>query len=262
MKRYLSLYRAFFKFSVMNFTVFRANLINGIVSTVGWGIFQLIWIRLLTIRTQSAFGWSKNELTILALMYVIVIGVFHFLFTRNFDRFSRIIDRGELDFMLLKPVNPQFYATCFIFSLPNLARVFIGSIFLVLFMILTKTTITLAGMAFFLVLSLFGIILLYSLWLSYSTLLIWFPRLTNIIDFLYTINGMARYPVEMLKGLQYFLLFFVLPFALTISTPAKVFLRGGLDQDTVILIVFSLGLFFISNQFFKFALRHYTSASS
>ncbi len=262
MKRYLRLYMVFLRFSYLNFSVYRANFINSTISTVGWGFFQLIWIHLLTIRTKSAFGWSREELIILAILYVIVIGLFHFLFTRNFDRFSRIIDRGDLDFLLLKPVDSQFIATNFIQSYPNLVRIILGVIFLISYIQLTHMKITLLGSVGFIFFIIFGIILLYSLWLFYCTLLIWFPRLTNIIDFLYTIDGMSRYPAEMMKGLSFIILIFILPFSLTIASPTKILIRGVLDGDVFGLLMLSVIMFIISRIFWKFALRHYTSASS
>ena len=96
----------------------------------------------------------------------------------------------------------------------------------------------------------------------YSTFLIWFPRLTNIIDFLFTINGMARYPSEMMKKLSPGILLFVLPFTLSVATPVKVLVRGSFDADILYLIIISIGMFVISRLFWLYALQHYTSASS
>ena len=262
MKRYFNLYKIFLRFSFLNFTVFRANFINSMVSTVGWGVFQFAWINLLTIRTQSAFGWNKHELVILAILYIIIIGVFHFLFSRNFERFSRIIDRGELDFILLKPVDSQFMITNFMQGYPNLIRIGLGIILLVFYLHINNISISFVGLLGFLVFIVFGIMLLYSLWLSYCTLLIWFPQLTNILDFLYTINGMSRYPLEMMREVKSFLLLFIFPFSIAIATPAKVLVRGTLDGDVYWLIFLSVILFFTSRTFWNYALRFYTSASS
>lgn len=262
MKRYWQIYKSFFRFSFSNFVTFRAYAINSIVSTVGWGAFQFIWIQLLTAQTKSAFGWSKDELVILAILYIVIIGIFHFLFTRNFDRFSTIIDRGELDFLLLKPVDSQFMATCFFLNFSNLLRSALGIGLLIVYVNYRHIMITAVGVAGFVVFALFGIMLLYSLWLFYSTILIWFPRLTNIIDFLYTINGIARYPVEMIMELRNFLILFLLPFAITIATPAKVLVRGALEGEVWGLLAISIAMFAFTRSLWKFALRHYTSASS
>lgn len=262
MRRYVELYKALLRFSFLRFTTYRALFINSVIATVGWGFFQIIWISLLTVRTKSAFGWSKNELVILAILYVIIIGFFHFFFTGNFERFSNIIDRGELDFILLKPVDSQFMVTNYLQRVPNLVRVALGVLFLFIYLFILNIHITPLGWIGFSVFIIFGIVLLYSLWMIYCTLLIWFPRLNNLTEFLYTINGMSRYPVEMMYEVKNFILLFILPFSIAIATPAKVLVRGTLNGEVVGLIFLSVSLFIVSRLFWKYALRHYTSASS
>jgi len=262
MRRYFELYKALLRFSFLRFTTYRALFINSMIATIGWGLFQIIWINLLTIRTKSAFGWSKNELIILAILYVIIIGLFHFFFTGNFERFSVIIDKGELDFILLKPIDSQFMVTNFLQRFPNMVRVALGIGLLCIHLYMTNTHISPAGWIGFMVFIVFGIVLLYSLWLAYCTLLIWFPRLTNLIDFLYTINGISRYPSEMMYEVKNFILLFILPFSIAIATPAKVLVRGTLDGEVLGLVFLSVGLFIATRIFWKYALRHYTSASS
>ena len=262
MERYLRLYKTLLRFSFLNFTTFRANVINNLIATLGWGFFQIIWIYLLTIRTKSAFGWSKNEFVILAILFIIILGLFHFFFTYNFDRLSHIIDKGELDFILLKPVDSQFMVTNFLQKYPDLLRIILGMCFLLFYLHITNTVITTVGWIGFSVFIIFGVILLYSLWLTYCTLLIWFPRITNIIEFLYAMNGLSRYPVEMMYEVKNFILLFILPFSMVIATPAKVLVRGTLDGEVFGLIFLSVSLFIVSRFFWKYALRHYTSASS
>jgi len=193
-RRYFSLYKELLRFSFQNFIVYRAHFINSVFATVGWGAFQFIWIELLTFRTRSAFGWSKNELVVLAISYTIMMGILHFFFSHNMSRLSRIIDKGELDFLLLKPVDSQFLVSFYIQNYPNLVRVILGITLLFVYLHITHLTFTLIGWIGFICFIFFGVTLLYSLWMFYCTFLIWFPRLTNIIDFLFTIDGMARYP--------------------------------------------------------------------
>ena len=261
-RRYFSLYKELLRFSFQNFIVYRAHFINSVFATVGWGAFQFIWIELLTFRTRSAFGWSKNELVVLAISYIIMMGILHFFFSHNMSRLSRIIDKGELDFLLLKPVDSQFLVSFYIQNYPNLVRVILGITLLFVYLHITHLTFTLIGWIGFICFIFFGVTLLYSLWMFYCTFLIWFPRLTNIIDFLFTIDGMARYPSEMIKKLNPIILFFILPFTLSVATPVKVLVRGSFDGDIIYLIIISVGMSVVSRLFWLYALRHYTSASS
>lgn len=249
----------------MNFALivaYRMSFINSVISTIGWGFFQIIWIYMLTYRTKSVFGWSRNELIILAICYVIIVAVFHLLFSRNFERLSRIIDRGRLDTILLKPVDPQFLISVWIIHYANIFRIAMGCFFLFYLINNSHITVSTLNVIGFFVLIVFGLVLLYSLWFIFSTLLIWFPQLTNLVDFLFTINGMSRYPTEMIKTLPFYLLPVLIPFTITIVTPTKALLGKVLTGDIVNLILITLALFYFSRVFWKFALRYYTSASS
>ena len=122
--------------------------------------------------------------------------------------------------------------------------------------------VTVSGIIGFLVLTFFGLMLLYSLWFIISTLIIWSPRLSNLIDFLYTINGIARYPTEMIYELRNFVVYFLIPFNITVALPTKAFFNRVLAGDVVGLILLSLILFYASRRFWLFALRYYSSANS
>jgi len=262
MKRYLKIYQRLIKMNFAIIVAYRMGFINSIISTIGWGVFQIIWIYMLTYKTKSVFGWSRAELIILAVCYVVIIAIFHLLFSRNFERLARIIDRGQLDALLLKPVDSQFLISVWIIRYANFFRIAMGIGFLAFLINNLHITISALNVVGFLVLIIFGLVLLYSLWFIFSTFLIWFPQLTNLVDFLYTINGMSRYPTEMIKTLPFYLLPVLIPFTITIVTPTKALLGRILAGDVVGLILITFTLFYFSRVFWKFALRYYTSASS
>lgn len=262
MKRYLKIYRALIKINFSSLLAHKANFINNIVSTMVWALFQLVWVGLLTFRTKSAYGWSRQELILLAASYVFMIGFLHMFFTRNFDRLSQLIDRGGLDNLLIKPLDSQFIVSCWYINLTQIVRLILGSsiiFYLINTMHLHVTIINAIGYA---ILILSGVILMYSIWFLFSTSLIWFPRLTNIIDFLYMINGAARFPPEMIRESRNFVLLFLIPFTLTLAVPTRVLIQRVMYGDMTELIVLMFVLFIISRIFWKFALRSYTSASS
>jgi ABC-2 type transport system permease protein len=262
MRYYFKIYKRLIRLNFALILTYRMSFLNSIVATIGWGFFQIIWIYMLTYRTKSVFGWSRDELIILAVCYIIIIAIFHLLFSRNFERLSRIIDRGQLDSLLLKPADSQFLISVWIIRYANIFRIGMGVGLLLFLLNNLHITVSLINIIGFFILIIFGLVLLYSLWFIFSTSLIWFPQLTNLVDFLYTINGMSRYPTEMIKTLPFYLLPVLIPFTITIVTPTKALLGRILAGDVIGLILITSALFFLSRIFWKFALRHYTSASS
>lgn len=136
-----------------------------------------------------------------------------------------------------------------------------GFFFLLFILSQAHYVITLPTVFFFSVLLIIGILLLYSLWVIAATLMIWFSELSNLVESLYTISGMARFPTDMYRGLAGYIFVFILPITLVVTIPTKVLLQRALTGDIIQLISFTLLFFFVSRVFWKFALRFYTSAS-
>ncbi len=262
MKQYFKIYKALIKINFSILLIYRVNFINSIISTIGWGIFQIIFMSLLTSKTKSAFGWSSQEMMILVISYVIIIALFHFIFSQNFDYLSRVINRGELDYFLLKPVDSQFLISTSHIAWANLFRFFLGVGFMIYYINRFNFHLSIVNIIGFFTLMIFGLTLLYSIWFIITTVLIWYPNLDNLVDVLYTLNGFARYPSEMFKQINSFVIFFIIPYTLIIATPTKALFDKVLSGDIFILLLVSIGLFFASRKFWKFALRFYTSASN
>ena len=261
MQRYLRIYKAIVKINTALIFAYRANFINHLFSTFVWGAFNVIWILLLTTKTKYVSGWRSDELVIITVGYVIITGVYYSLFAHNFENFSRIIDRGEFDGVLLKPLDAQFQTSMLRVSFASLIRTILGGVFLIWWISFHQYNIGLFQVVSFITLIGVGVMMMYAVWFFFITLLIWYPNLNNMIEFLYTINGFVRYPTEMLKasGLTPLLLF--IPLSLIVATPVKVLLQKNAWGDVGLLLVLAIGLFALSRIFWKYALKSYTSAS-
>ncbi|MBI3486011.1 ABC-2 family transporter protein [Candidatus Daviesbacteria bacterium] len=262
MKKYFSIYKTLFILNWSIFTGYRANFLNSIFSSLLWGVFQIITIFVLTAKTSSAFGWTRTELFILISSFNIFIGFYHGIFSNNFERFSEIIHFGQLDGILLKPMDSQFILSLNHINFASFFRILLGIGFLEYLILQNHLQINLIQIISFGTLLLIGLILLYSIWFCVMTLTMWFTKLSNLVELMYTFNGITRYPKEMYQGLKGFLFIVILPLSLIVSAPTKILLQRTNFLDILELLIFTLVFFIISRKFWKFALRFYTSASS
>lgn len=261
MDRYLRIYWAMIKINFAYLLAYRANFVNNIISALAWGTFQVVWITLLMGKRGTVFGWTADDMILLTFGYFMVLGVFHFLFSRNFDMFSRIIDRGEFDAILLKPIDSQFHSTMRIVSFANLVRAIVGLVLIIVWIVIKHYSVTLVQVVLFGFYMGIGVITLYSIWLIVITTLIWYPNLSNMTDLLYTINGLARYPGELIRSSGKIILYILIPLSLSISAPMKILLQKNALEDVVILTLSALVLFTVSRLFWKHSLKFYMSAS-
>ena len=262
MNRYFRIYRILWRMSLETLLIYRANFINSSISSFAWGIFSYISIFLLTSKTSVVFGWTRGELILLTCGYGIMIGIFHTLFSRNFERMAEIIDFAQLDSILIKPIDSQFFLTMRWINYASIIRIVFGVGFLFYFLHSFAIRITIISVLVFFIFLFLGVLLLYSLWFGVATLLLWFPRLSNLMELMYTVAGLTRYPGEMYKNASEYLFLFLLPLTLIVSTPVKFLVWRASGMDLMFLIFFAVMLFLASRKFWVFALRFYTSASS
>lgn len=262
MRRYFRVYKKLMELNLATLTAYRSNFVNSVVSSIVWGLFTVFSVILLTNRVDSLFGWSRDEIILLTCVFNIILGIFHLLFSRNFEYFSRIVHLGQLDTFLLKPVDAQFLLSTRYINYTSIIRIFFGIGLTCYFLRERLFAIQLIDIVLFLLFSICGIVLLYSIWYMVTTVTIWFSRLNNIVDVLFTMSSITRYPPEMYREFSIYVFAFLFPLILIITTPTK-FLLGRPDASSVFsLIILSIVFFVASRKFWRFALRSYSSASS
>lgn len=262
MKKYWRVYKQLLKLNFDTLLTYRANFYNNLISSVAWGLFSLFSIVLLTANSTMVFGWSRNQLLLLNGLYGIIIGLYHVFFSANFERFSNVVHFGQLDSILVKPIDSQFLLSFWIIRFATFSRVIIAMIYT--WYISNKLHIvpTITSVSGILILMFFALILLYSIWYMVITLIIWQTRLSNLTELMFSVTGIARYPQEMLHQLTNYVFVFLLPLTLIINIPARVYLGKIQAWDIGWLMAMSLIFFVFSRKFWKFALRFYTSASN
>lgn len=261
MKRYLSIYKML---SGMNFSVltaYRANLFNSLLSNAIWGTFSLLLIVILTSRTPQVFGWTRYEFFLLFGIYNVYMGLFYTIFIRSFEKFSKVIHLGELDFVLLKPLDSQFLMSLSHINHPAFLRVTVGAVFSIWVVSQMHVPITFGTILLFFALMICGIAVMYGVWFMFLTCLIWWTNLSNLVSILYEINGLTRYPGQMFKSISGLLFYSIFPLTLVITTPTQVIANKFNLTNIILVAIFAVFFVFLSRIFWRFALRFYTSAS-
>lgn len=262
MKKYLQIYITLIKMNFSRLVIYRGNLVSNIISSLAWGSFLVIQIMLVTSRTNSIYGWSRNELLLLAGSFNLIVGLFHIFFSRSFARFSVIIDKGDLDFFLLKPVDPQFLLSFHTLNIASILRVLFGIFFNVYLVMQMGLRVSWLDIVSYCIFIFTGVIILYSIWFTVTTLIIWFTRLSNLVELLYTLNGVARLPPDFINEVKNIFVLLLLPLTFVVATPTEFLVHRVSEWNVIRTIFTAIFLFGFSRWFWKRSLKYYTSASS
>ena len=234
------------------------DLITAILSLVG-SIF------LLSIFFQNngyIGGWKFEQALIIQAIYTILNGITNTWFNPNLTEIVKHIREGTLDFVLLKPIDSQFFISLKKINPSGFLEIMLG-FFLLLFCIrINQINLNLSFLTLSLITISCSICILYSLWFFISTTTIWFVKTWNAIEVLRSFLYIGRFPLNSFSfSLRIFFSVFI-PIAFITTIPSEVFL--GLSELWKILLEVIVATVFLitSRKFWLYALKFYSSASS
>src|SRR5882672_2259549 len=108
LSRYLSLYAALWRNSVVREMGFKLNFLLWIVVELLWFALHLTFITVVYLHTDRIGDWSKWHVILLLGASHFIQQLFTALFLNNLVAISEHVRTGRLDFMMLLPVNTRF----------------------------------------------------------------------------------------------------------------------------------------------------------
>ncbi len=265
-RRYLNTLSIFWSASVgaeMEYRVnFLISLFNSAVTLAG-GVFLLL------VFYGSGYkmgGWSWPAALAVMGVYTLLDGFQQMLLAPNRTRITQMVRDGTLDFVLLKPIDAQFWLSLRQLSLWGAPNLVLGAAMVLYAGSSMPGGLTLGNVAPAVVGIVLGMAILYAMGYILSSLTIWFVKMENITFMMAALLEAGRYPVPAYSPLYRVFFTFVLPVAFMTTVPAR--MLGGGDATTsggfwlLGSLAVAAGLILISRLFWLWALRHYTSASS
>jgi len=205
-------------------------------------------------------GWSWEQALVLLGIFTLLQGCSSTLFVPNLNRIVRHVQEGTLDFVLLRPINSQFWLSTHTLSPWGLPDLLFGVGVIVYAGMRLKLQVTdyLLGI---IPLS-FGLIILYSIWFMLGVTSIWFVKIFNVTEVLRGFMEAGRYPMAAYPAAYRFFFTFVVPIAFLTTIPAEAMLGQANPIWTLGAAALAIALLLASQAFWRFALKFYTSASS
>jgi ABC-2 type transport system permease protein len=260
---YFTIYSALWKNSVAREMGFKSNFILWIIVELLWFALQLAFFNVIYSHTDSIAGWTRWEVVLLVGASHFIQQIFQAFFLTNCVAISELVRTGKLDFMLLLPVNTRFLVSVRQVDLGGFVNA--TSALGVVAFALHKLHITpsLQQIAGFLMLAICGIFLHYSLMMILSATAFFTVRAQGIVWGYYNMFNLARMPDTAFRGLFRAMFTFVLPVTLVSNVPARTLLaKLGSPGPILMLLGITATWFVLSELFWRFSLRRYTSASS
>ena len=261
MRRYLKVLTLFWRTSLASELEYRLNFLLALASSFGHLVGNVFGLSLFYTGKGSLGGWPFHQALLVMGFFSTLQGMNKVLLSPNLARIVEHVRTGTLDFVLLKPLDSQFWLSTRRISPWGLPDVVFGlgtAIYAAAQLGLPPHRLALAAGPFVL-----SAVIQYSLWFMLASISIWYVKVHNVTEVLNALLAAGRYPIDALPaGVYRFVFSFVIPVALLTTVPAKVALAQPIGSWLLASAVFAFGAFVLSRAFWRHALRYYTSASS
>lgn len=260
---HIQLISQFFKYKLNALMAYRLNFFIQSLYGPAYVLTLFITLNIAFDKAGTLVGWTKQEGILLFSVYQILYVSGLILFLKGIREFIwHKIRKGDLDFILTKPVNPQFMIT---FSEPEVQQaallimviaVFIRQVFV---LPLHTEPLQLLG---FIAMFILGLSIFYFSVSSYAAFGFRVTRSEQIIEFYDKICDFSQYPTLMFPPLfQYIAVTFV-PVAFYGYTQTLFLLNKGRIEYVIGSVILLAVLICINQALWKDGLKRYSSASS
>ena len=261
-RRYLKIYSKFLYTSLASELEYKTNILIDFITAIFSLIGSIFLLSIFFQNNSNIGGWNFEQSLIIQGIYTILNGITNTWFNPNLAEIVKHIREGTLDFVLLKPIDSQFFISLKKISPSGFLEIILGICLLLYCIRINQINLNLSFSTLCLITLICSICILYSLWFFISTTTIWFVKTWNATEVLRSFLYIGRFPLNSFSfSLRIFFSIFI-PIAFITTIPSEVFLGIAEIWKILLEVIISLIFLFSSRKFWLFALKHYTSASS
>jgi ABC-2 type transport system permease protein len=261
LKTYLEIFRVQFKNNWVREAVYRTNFLMSVMTDIVWIAVEFTLFQVIYANVPTLAGWTQPQIFFFLGTFFSSDALFTIFFQRNFWAFGDLINKGELDILLTKPVNPLFLALTRWISLTAVFNFALG----IGIMIHYSGPAGFEGGWHWLLVAvwlLIGVAAATVLRFIFSIWVFWTDRGFALSRLYYQFFQIATKPDPIYPRAIRYAILTVLPFAFIGSVPARALLKGLAPWEYggvafVLLSFWALDIFL-----WRRGLRRYQSASS
>ena len=262
MGRYLLSLKRFWGMALAGQLEYQANMLIDLLAMVGSLAGSIFVLSVFFGQGRELGGWSWEAALVVQGIYTFLDGVSSTWLRPNLGAIVTHVREGTLDFVLLKPIDSQFWVSLRIMAPAGLPEMGLGLVLIVWAASRAGASFSLGTVLVAVLMLCVGGVILYALWFVIAATSIWFVKTWNATEVLRAVLASGRFPVSAYPPTLRLVFTLVLPVAFLTTVPAEVIL-GRAAMPMLALGMFLAVIFFVgSRAFWLFALRYYTSASS
>jgi ABC-2 type transport system permease protein len=262
MSRYLRLYAHFLRFSFSRAMEFRLDFFFRIGMDALWYAVNLVFFWALYRHTPFLGGWNFDQALVFAAGVFVSDAIHMTVFSNNSWWFPIFVNKGDLDYYLVRPVSSLFFLSLRDFAANSFVNLLMAGGVLVWSLLRYPAPLGAGAVTCYLLLLLLGAFLNYVVHFLFLVPVFWMHNAAGLRESYFGMGRFTSRPDGIYRGWVRSLLTSILPFALIVSFPT----RALFQQDVLPLALHMLGVsaaaFLVLVVVWRLGLRAYASASS
>ena len=261
--RYFTIWKAFFRNTLSRDMEFKMNFILEIFIDAIYYLSLFFFFKIIFQFTQSLGDFNQDAVIIFLITLYLSDSLYVFILGGNVFNINNAVKEGSLDFILLKPINSQFFISCRYVNTYSLISIFILSVLLI------RLTYLYHGNVFHFYNFIFygsslilGTIIFYSFEFIIASLVFWFRNFSYAGWLAGELTKYSRRPDSIYKNFFRKTLFTVFPMAMIISVPSRFLLFGPNIKLFFLQVCVAVFFLWLTSYVWNKGLIRYESASS
>lgn len=260
MIRFIRIYRSVVLRSFSEDVIYRGNFVSNIVASLSWSFLSLASVLLVFSNFPSLNGWGSDQALVVVGFYIIEKDLVIAFFRGGLKRVANLILTGELDSLLLKPIDSQLYVSTVKVILAHLITPVFGLWLIHQSLARLNYVLTVWHLVYAVAALLLAVLFFYSLVIFFVSFNFYFLGIDNIFDLPWRFLDASRFPQDVYRGVGAPVFLTLFPLTLITTVPAKIVLGIPAQPLFISLVITTFIMFLVSRKLWQISLRRYTSA--
>jgi ABC-2 type transport system permease protein len=260
--RYLRLFAYFVRFAFSRAMEFRFDFFFRVMMDVLWNAVNVAFFAALYLHTPVFGGWTYDQALVFLGGVFLSDALQMTLFSNNMWWFPILVNKGDLDYYLVRPASPLFFLSFREFAANSFLNLLIAIGIFAWAIARYPDPVSAGHVALYVALLFVGLAIQYAVHLAFLIPVFWLHSAMGLGDLYFVLGRYVARPHQIFTGWVRRLLVSVLPFALIVSFPAQAFFEGFTWSLVLHMLAVAAGSFAVMLFLWRRGLRSYASASS
>jgi ABC-2 type transport system permease protein len=225
-------------------------------------LISFSFFKVMFLHTSAIGGWSEPQVMIFVGAFIIIDAIQMTVFANNTWLLPMLVNKGDLDYYLVRPVSSFFMANLRDFAAGSFINLLMAGGFLIWALVQYPESLGFWRVLAFLVLILGGALLFQLVRLLFVLPVFWTHGGRGLDSLYWAMERFMERPHGIYRGVVKTVLLTLLPFSVMASLPTSVLFEAN-PWSVIATCLFVIGGFFVGLLWlWNVALRNYSSASS